>query len=84
MKRILTLILRGAAAGAALNSAICMLSSYWLKLGYYAPCFAGLEEMCGGELNAALAQACAFALAGAIIDAIVFVLRGRWKHEPAA
>ena len=84
MKRILISILRGAAAGVALNCAICMISSYWLKLGYYAPCFVGLEEPCGGELNGALVQACAFALAGAIIDAIVFVLRGRWKHEPAA
>ena len=44
MKRILISILRGAAAGVALNSAICMISSYWLKLGYYAPCFAGLES----------------------------------------
>ena len=84
MKRILTSILCGAAAGIALNCAICMISSYWLKLGYYAPCFAGLEEMCGGELNAALAQACAFSLAGAIIVAIISALRGRWKHEPAA
>ena len=77
MKRFLLSILRGAAAGVALNSAICMISSYWLKLGYYAPCFVGLEEPCGGELNGALVQACAFALAGALIAAL---LRLPWKR----
>ena len=39
-------------------------SSYWLKLGYYAPCIVSLTEPCGGELNAALVQACACGLIG--------------------
>lgn len=67
MKGFLLALIRGAAAGMALNSAICLISSYWLRLGYYAPCFVALTEPCGGELNAALVQTCAFALAGAVL-----------------
>ena len=77
--------LRGIAAGMALNSAICLASSYWLRLGYYAPCFVALTEPCGGELNAALVQNCAFAIAGAAIgmiaSAIAKKLRGRRRME---
>ena len=59
--------LLGVLAGLGLNAAICLISSYWLRLGYYAPCFVALTEPCGGELNAALVQATAFgALGGAI------------------
>ena len=62
----------------ALNSAICLFSSYWLKLGYYAPCFAGLAEPCGGELNAALAQTGAFAALGAVLELIdLAIVRGK-------
>ena len=51
-------------AHVALNCVICLISSYWLKLGYYAPCIVSLTEPCGGELNAALVQACACGLIG--------------------
>ena len=33
MKKILIAALRGAAAGMALNSAICLISANWRKLG---------------------------------------------------
>ena len=66
MKSMVTTALRGIAAGMALNSLICLISSYVLRLGYYAPCFVSLAEICGGELNAALVQTCAFGLAGAV------------------
>ena len=46
---------------------ICFASSYRLRLGYYAPCFVGLTEPLGGELNAALVQACAFGIAGSVV-----------------
>ncbi len=83
MKKILIAALRGAAAGMALNSAICLISSYWLKLGYYAPCFAGLAEPCGGELNAALAQTGAFAALGAVLSLIGLAI-ARGKSHVAA
>lgn len=83
MKKILIAALRGAAAGMALNSAICLISSYWLKLGYYAPCFAGLAEPCGGELNAALAQTGAFAALGAVLGLIGLAI-ARGKSHVAA
>lgn len=70
-----TALLRGVLTGVALNSAVCLLSSYGLRLGYYAPCFAGLAEMCGGELNAALVQTCFFALTGMAGALIVRFLR---------
>lgn len=83
MKKILIAALRGAAAGMALNSAICLISSYWLKLGYYAPCFAGLAEPCGGELNAALAQTGAFAALGAVLGLIGLAIARRKSHVAA-
>ena len=83
MKKILIAALRGAAAGMALNSAICLISSYWLKLGYYAPCFAGRAEPCGGELNAALAQTGAFAALGAVLGLIGLAI-ARGKSHVAA
>lgn len=83
MKKILIAALRGAAAGMALNSAICLISSYWLKLGYYAPCFVGLAEPCGGELNAALAQTGAFAALGAVLGLIGLAI-ARGKSHVAA
>ncbi len=63
-KSIFARVLRGFAVGVALNCVICLISSYWLKLGYYAPCIVSLTEPCGGELNAALVQACACGLIG--------------------
>lgn len=42
-------VLRGFTAGVALNCVICLFSSYWLKLGYYAPCIVSLTEPCGGR-----------------------------------
>ena len=71
-KVIFSRVLRGFTAGVALNCVICLFSSYWLKLGYYAPCIVSLTEPCGGELNAALVQACACGLIGsaaALLDA---------------
>ena len=67
LKTILRRLFGGFAAGVTLNSIICFASSYLLRLGYYAPCFVGLTEPLGGELNAALVQACAFGLAGIVI-----------------
>lgn len=64
MKRYLTGTITGLIAGIALNGMICLACSYALRLGYYAPCFTGLTEMCGGELNGALMQTCAFGLIG--------------------
>ena len=83
MKGFLHALVRGAAAGMALNSAICLISSYWLRLGYYAPCFVALTEPCGGELNAALMQTCAFALAGAVLGGTGRLILRRKKHESA-
>lgn len=83
MKGFLHALVRGAAAGMALNSAICLISSYWLRLGYYAPCFVALTEPCGGELNAALVQTCAFALAGAVLGGTGRLILRRIKHESA-
>ncbi len=65
--------LLGVLAGLGLNAAVCLISSYWLHLGYYAPCFVALTEPCGGELNAALVQAAAF---GALGGAIALLARG--------
>ena len=83
MKGFLPALIRGAAAGMALNSAICLISSYWLRLGYYAPCFVALTEPCGGELNAALVQTGAFALAGAVLGGTGRLILRRKKHESA-
>ncbi|MGN0972924.1 MAG: hypothetical protein ACI4OY_13280 [Aristaeellaceae bacterium] len=54
----------GLLAGVAVNQAACLLLSLTLRLGYYAPCLAGLGEVCGGELNAAAAQTLVAALLG--------------------
>lgn len=83
MKAVLFSALRGLLAGMALNSAICLVSSYALHLGYYAPCFVALTEPCGGELNAALVQTCAFALVGALLGVLGRILARRFRHESA-
>ena len=67
LKTILRRFVGGLMAGVTLNSIICFASSYALRLGYYAPCFVGLTEPLGGELNAALVQAGAFGIAGSVI-----------------
>ncbi len=67
MKKSITRALTGFAAGVALNSILCITCSYVLRLGYYAPCFAGLTETCGGELNGALMQTCVFGLIGSAV-----------------
>lgn len=71
MRKILRGVWKGAILGLALNQIVNLLASYWLRLGYYAPCLAPCLEMFGGELNAALAQMLAFAVvfggAGAFI-----------------
>ncbi len=67
MKKSITRALTGFVAGVALNSVLCIICSYVLRLGYYAPCFAGLTESCGGELNGALMQTCAFGLIGSTV-----------------
>ena len=77
---------RGFLAGVAFNCALCLASSFWLRLGYYAPCFVALTEPCGGELNAALAQALAFGLSGTLVSAVRMLLTGlrkgkrKWIH----
>ena len=65
MNHVLFAALRGAGMGMALNSMICLAPSYWLKLGYYAPCFVALIEPCGGELNGALIECLCAAILGA-------------------
>ncbi|MDO4836937.1 MAG: hypothetical protein Q4B32_00955 [Clostridia bacterium] len=67
MKKQIAEAVTGFAAGVALNGVICLAFSYTLRLGYYAPCFAGLTEICGGELNGALMQTCAFGLTGSAV-----------------
>lgn len=67
LKTILRRLVGGLMAGVTLNSIICLASSYGLRLGYYAPCFVGLTEPLGGELNAALVQAGAFGIAGSVV-----------------
>ena len=83
MKGFLHALIRGAAAGMALNSAICLISSYWLRLGYYAPCFVALTEPCGGELNGALVQNGVFAVAGAFagLISLAFARRNRRLNQ---
>ena len=83
MKHALFAALRGAGMGMALNSVICLASSYWLKLGYYAPCFVALMEPCGGELNGALVQNGVFAVAGAFASLIslAFARRNRRLNQ---
>lgn len=54
----------GLLAGIAVNQMVNLLMSYVLELGYYAPCFAALDERFGGELNAAAMQMLCAALLG--------------------
>ena len=67
--------LLGCAVGMTVNSLICLISSYALHLGYYAPCFVVLTEPCGGELNAALVQNAAFACFGGLIGCILQIIQ---------
>lgn len=75
-KHFLLRAARGLTAGLAINFLVCLVSSYALRLGYFAPCFTALAEPCGGELNAALVQAAAFGGIGALLRGAVR-LRGR-------
>ena len=77
LKTILRRFAGGFMAGVTLNSIICFASSYGLRLGYYAPCFVGLTEPLGGELNAALVQAGAFGIAGSVAALGIKVLARR-------
>lgn len=65
MRRIFRCMGTGFLLGAALSQAGNLLLSYMLKLGYYAPCLAALNEVFGGELNAAAAQWLGAGLLGA-------------------
>ena len=67
--------LLGCTVGMTVNSLICLISSYALHLGYYAPCFVALTEPCGGELNAALAQNAAFACLGGLVGCIFQIIQ---------
>ena len=60
-------IFQGFAFGLALNTLADFLFSYSLQLGYYAPCLVSLPERLGGELNAALFQACLCGIVGAAV-----------------
>ncbi len=83
MKKSITRALTGFAAGIALNSVLCIICSYVLRLGYYAPCFAGLTEACGGELNGALMQTCVFGLIGSAVGLTdCFLHRGKAAKKP--
>ncbi len=75
MKQRVRGALLGFVAGVALNGLICLAFSYALRLGYYAPCFTGLMEMCGGELNGALMQTCAFGVTGSLVGLLAGFLR---------
>lgn len=77
MKSMMRCGMAGLLAGAALNQMVCLALSYGLELGYYAPCFAGFEEILGGELNAAAVQTLGFAVAGAAVGAAI----GRRKRK---
>ena len=65
--------------GAALNQTVNFLMSYVLRLGYYAPCLTMLDEIFGGELNAAAAQALGIALLFAGIGMGIGMLHRRPK-----
>ena len=80
MRRILASFGKGAMHGMALNQMISMGMSYLLRLGYYAPCLAGLGEVFGGELHAALAQTMAFAL----VFGVGGMMRSRRMHRGSA
>lgn len=80
MRRILVSCWKGAALGMALNQMISLVMSYRLRLGYYAPCLASLGEVFGGELNAALAQAIAFAFVFGVAE----MLRSWLMHHCSA
>ena len=69
MKNIRNGGLVGLLAGIAVNQTVNLLMSYMLSLGYYAPCFAALDERFGGELNAAAMQMLCAALLGMGIGA---------------
>ncbi len=69
MKTILDGGAIGFLAGIAVNQLASLLMSYWLRLGYYVPCFAALDELFGGELNAAAVQMLCAALLGMTIGA---------------
>lgn len=69
MKSILVSGIIGFLAGIAVNQTVNLLMSYVLGLGYYAPCFAALDERFGGELNAAAMQMLCAALLGMGIGA---------------
>ncbi|MGN0762594.1 MAG: hypothetical protein ACI4MK_04360, partial [Aristaeellaceae bacterium] len=71
---------KGAVLGMAMNQIISLVMSYILGLGYYAPCLAGLGEVFGGELNAALAQAMAFAF----VFGVAGMLRSWLMHQGSA
>ncbi|MDO5377773.1 MAG: hypothetical protein Q4G52_05500 [Clostridia bacterium] len=61
--------------GAACNQIVSLLMSYALRLGYYAPCLTTLDEIFGGELNAAAAQTLGLALLFAGIGVCVGIHR---------
>lgn len=92
LKTILRRLVGGLMAGVTLNSIICFASSYGLRLGYYAPCFVGLTEPLGRELNAALVQAGAFGIAGSVVALAALgikvlarrVMRAKIAHQVSA
>ncbi len=92
LKTILRRLVGRLMAGVTLNSIICFASSYGLRLGYYAPCFVGLTEPLGGELNAALVQAGAFGIAGSVVALAALgikvlvrrVMRAKIAHQVSA
>ncbi len=61
--------------GMGVDALVCLISSYVLRLGYYAPCFTALTEPCGGELNAAAVQALFFGAVGVLTAAVGSVLK---------
>lgn len=77
MKILLKCMAYGACAGALANYALTFAFSYFLHLGYYAPCAAILPEYFGSELNAALIQALCACAAGAAAGLAFALRRGR-------